>query len=203
MRHSQSILVLLAAAIGLSAALPACGGDPKPSKYSAQQVYVEDTTLGPGDVFVVRVFRQKDLTGEYAVSSEGTISFPLIGEVKVGGKTAVQVGRDIRDLLAKGYLRNPQVSVLVKAYKSKKVSVFGQVRKPSTFAFVEGMTIVEAVSAAGGFSPMAKKNAVKVTRSIKGKKTKFTVPVASIGRGTANTFYMRPGDVVFVPKRLW
>jgi polysaccharide export outer membrane protein len=188
--------------MSLAVILAGCS-DPPPSEYPTQQVYVEDTTLGAGDMFEVRVFRQDDMTGTYSVSSEGTISFPLIGEVAVAGKTPADVERELRERLAEGYLTNPQVSVLVKEYKSKKISVFGQVREPGTFAYSEGMTVVEAVAQAGGFTDLARKNAVSVTRAVGKEKTKFTVPVEDIGEGKADNFYLRPGDVVFVPRRLW
>ncbi|WP_428267996.1 polysaccharide biosynthesis/export family protein [Haliangium sp.] len=178
-------------------------GDPPPSEYPTQQVYVEDTTLGPGDVFDVRVFRQDDMSGTYSVSAEGTISFPLVGTVEVAGRTPAEVERTLRERLADGFLKNPQVSVLVKEYKSKKVSVFGEVKKPGTLLYSEGMTVVEAVAQAGGFTDLARKNAVTVTRTLAGEKTNYTVPVQDIGRGQADNFFVRPGDVVFVPRRLW
>lgn len=182
--------------------LCACG-DPPPSQYPDQEVFVEDTTIGPGDVFEVRVYKQEEMTSTYSVSAEGTISFPLIGAVDVSGKTPAQIEREIRDRLADGYLVDPQVSILVKEYRSKKISVFGQVRKPGTLPYSEGMTIVEAISQAGGFTQMARKNAVTVTRGQEEKKTRYTVPVESIGEGSADNFFMRPGDVVFVPERIW
>ncbi len=181
---------------------PGCG-NPPPSKYPAQQVFVQDTTLGAGDLFEVRVYRQDDLSGLYSVSSEGTISFPLIGSVDVAGKTPAEVEQTIRQRLADGYLNDPQVSVLVKEYRSKKVSVFGQVRKPGTLPYADGMTIVEAISQAGGFTEMARKNGVTVTRKGKEKSEKYTIPVESIGEGKAPDFFVRPGDTIFVPRRLW
>ena len=180
-----------------------CGSAPQQNTYPTRPEVVGDTTLGSGDIFEVRVFRQKDMSGQYAVSSEGTISFPLIGLVEVRGKTAAQVEEDIRRRLADGYLKHPQVSIFVKEFKSKKVSVFGQVRKPGTLGFSEGMTIVEALSKAGGFTDMARKNAVTVTRNLEGQTRKYTLPVEKIGQGRARTFYMRPGDVVFVSRRWW
>lgn len=198
MTHLHGTLLTLA----LLAAV-ACG-DPPPSEYPSQQVADGDTSLGPGDLFEVRVFRQEDLSGPYNVSSEGKISFPLIGMVQVSGRTPSQVEAEIRDRLADGYLKNPQVSVLVKEYRSKKVSVFGQVQKPGTLSFADGMTIVEAISQAGGFTDMARKNAVTVTRPGKDEKNaKYTIPVESIGQGSAENFFIRPGDVIFVPRRLW
>ena len=180
----------------------ACG-DPPPSEYPTQQVYVEDTTLGPGDLFEIRVFQQPDMTSTYSAGSHGEISFPLIGKVQVTGKTPAQLEEEIRKRLSDGFLRDPHVSVLVKEYKSKKISVFGQVRQPGTLAYSEGMNVVEAISRAGGFTAMARKNAVTVTRQEGDRKAKYTVPVESIARGKANNFYVRPGDTVFVPERLW
>lgn len=188
--------------ISLIALVIACS-DPPPSEYPSQQVYLEDTTLGPGDLFDVRVFQQEQMTGTYSASPEGTISFPLIGTVEVNGKTPAMIETEIRNRLADGYLKDPQVSVLVKEYKSKKISVFGQVRNPGTLAFTEGMTIVEAVSRAGGFTQMARKNAVTVTRPAGDEKQSFTVPVESIAKGKADQFFMRPGDTVFVPERFY
>lgn len=189
----------------IAATLAGCAScaDPPPSEYPSQQVYEEDTTLGPGDVFEVRVFQQEKMSQIYSASSEGTISFPLIGEIEISGKTPAQVETEIRDRLADGYLKDPQVSVFVKEYKSKKISVFGQVRKPGTLGFTDGMTVIEAVSQAGGFTPMARENAVTITRGEGDEKKTYTVPVESIGKGTAKQFYIRPGDVIFVPHRRW
>jgi protein involved in polysaccharide export with SLBB domain len=199
----------LLAILLLILAVPACGlfRDPPPSEYPTQEVYAEDTTLGARDVFEVRVFRHEEMSGEYSVSEEGTINFPEIGQVAVAGKTPAEIEKDIQARLADGYLVNPTVSVLVKEYKSKTVSVLGQVRKPTTISYAAGMSIVDAISQAGGFTPMARKNAVKVTRpdkrggGEKGTSTSFTVPVESIASGRAKQFFLRPGDTIFVPER--
>ncbi len=187
----------------LATLVVSCGGNPTPSNYPTQQYHVEDTTLGPGDLFEVRIYNEAEMSSDYYVSSQGTIQFPHIGTVAVSGKTPEQVEDEIGKRLADGYLVNPQVSILVKEINSRKVSVFGQVRKPGTLSFRDGMTIVEAVSQAGGFTGMAKANAVTVTRkeADAGKEVKYTVPVEAIGKGSAANFYMRPGDVIFVPER--
>lgn len=185
----------------IASVLAAACADPPPSKYPTQTIHAEDTTLGPGDIFDVRVYRQDEMSKTYSISSEGTFSFPLIGVVKGEGKTPAELERIITTRLADGFLKNPQVSVLVKERRSKKVSVFGQVRRPGTLSFLDGMTVVEAISQAGGFTGLAWKNAVTVTRVVKDKKTRYTVPVEEIGRGKADNFFIRPGDVVFVPQR--
>lgn len=178
--------------------------DPAPSAYPSQEVYIEDTRLGPQDLFEVRVFRQEKMSGTYAVSDDGTINFPEIGLVQIRGKTPAEVEQEIQTRLADGYLVNPTVSVLVKEYKSKTISVLGQVGKPSTLPYAAGMSIVDAISRAGGFTAMARKNAVAVTRTPDGDSKKmlsFTVPVESIANGKAKAFFLRPGDTVFVPER--
>lgn len=192
----------------LAVALSACGifRDPPPSNYPSQETYSEDTTLGARDVFEVRVFRHDEMSGTYSVSDGGTINFPDIGIVDVRGKTPAQIEQDIQTRLADGYLVNPSVSVLVKEYKSKTVAILGQVRKPTSIPYAAGLSIVDAISQAGGFTPMARKNAVKVTRTERAEDgtettTAYTVPVESIANGKARAFYLRPGDTVFVPER--
>lgn len=190
--------------VALTLALAAACGSPPPSDYPTQAVHIEDTTLGPGDVFEVRVYQQEEMSSTYSASTEGTISFPLIGDVTITGKTPAQLESELRKRLAEGYLKNPQVSVFVKEYKSKKIAVLGEVREPGTLSFTDGMTIMEAISQAGGFTGMARKNSVTVTRvEPKQKKQRYTVPVEDIGKGQARNFFVRPGDVVFVPERLF
>jgi len=195
-------------ALLLLAALAACS-DPPPSKYPTQQVSLEDTKLGPRDLFEVRVFQQPDLSGQFEVSPECTVTYPLIGEVHVCGLSAPQIEKKIKDGLTDGYLKDPQVSVVIKEFRSKTLSVFGQVKKPGTLPYAGGMTVVEAISQAGGFNEMARKNAVTVTRAEmdpstkKSSKRSYTVPVDSIGEGKAANFFVRPGDVVFVPRRIF
>jgi len=160
--------------------------------------------VGPGDLFEVRVFGQQDLSGTYQVAGDGTINFPLIGTVAVQGQTPPEIEREIQTRLADGYLKNPSVSVKVTEYRSKRVSVFGQVKQPGTFPFSDNMSIVEAISRAGGFTAMAKKNSVRVTRRLAtGKTERILVAVEDIGQGKAPNFLLRPGDVVFVPERIF
>jgi polysaccharide export outer membrane protein len=163
----------------------------------------EDAALGPGDVFDVRVFGEPDLSGTYQVANDGTIDYPLIGKVHVAGKLPNVVAAELKKRLADGYLKNPQVDVFVKETNSKKVNVIGQVKSPGTFTYVDNMSIVEAITRAGGFTAMAKKNSVRVTRSHDGKTETIVVAVEDIGQGKAPNFLLRPGDVVFVGERVF
>jgi polysaccharide export outer membrane protein len=179
--------------------LAACS-DPPPSVYPTQVVYQEDSTAAATDLLEIRVAKQDQLSGDYEIEANGTFSFPYVGTVQGDGKTPEQIETEIHDKLADGYLRNPQVVVRIKERRSKKVSVFGEVRKGSIIPFADGMTIIEAISEAGGFTSRAWENAVKVTRKSDGKVAEYTVPVQSIANGSAPPFYMRPGDAVYVPK---
>ncbi|MFH2009960.1 MAG: polysaccharide biosynthesis/export family protein [bacterium] len=161
-----------------------------------------DTTVGPGDVLEVRVYGEKDLTGLYRIEGDGTVVLPLIGKLKVGGKTPPDIGRRIARKLRKGYLRNPQVTVFVKEYNSKKITVYGQVKKPGTLRYSDNMTIVQAISEAGGFTDLADRDSTIVTRTQDGRPHRIRVRVKSIGQGREQNFVVRPGDVIWVPERL-
>jgi polysaccharide export outer membrane protein len=161
-----------------------------------------DAKLGVGDVFEVKVAGEPDLTGTFQVTDDGTFNFPLIGRVTAQGKRAIEIEADIQSRLADGYLKHPFVQVRVTEFNSRKVSVLGEVKSPGTFAYTQNMSIIEAVTKAGGFTPMARKNAVRVTRTVEGKQVRFIVAVEDISQGKAPVFYLHPGDVVNVPQRL-
>ncbi len=180
-------------------ALTACA-DPKPSQYPTQIAYVEDTTAGQSDLLEIRVSKLEHYSGDFEIGENGAISFPYIGAVESAGRTPAQIESEIQTRLADGYLKNPQVVVRIKERRSKKISVFGEVKKSTIVPFAEGMTINEAISQADGFSPRAWKNAVKVTRKSPNGAHEFTVPVELIATGQAPAFYMRPGDSIYVPK---
>lgn len=168
------------------------------------QSTADDTTLGSGDVFEVRVFGEKDMTGDYQVASDGTILFPFLGSLQVGGKETADVAADIsRGLVEGGYLKQPQVSVFLKQSNSKRVSVLGAVAKPGTLPIVPGMTVVIAVSQVGGFTALADKDSTVITRRIKGKLERYRIEVSRVTRGDAEDFPLRPGDIVFVPERVF
>lgn len=190
------------ATLGMAVVLVVGCGDRPTAPYPTSTPPSEaDTALGPGDVFQVRVYGEEDLSGSYQVAGDGTINFPLIGAVTVAGLTPTEVQVELQRRLADGYLKNPQVSVLLTESRSKKVSVLGQVKSPGTFPYTDQMTIIEAITKAGGFTPIAKKNSVRVTRTTHGKQARIVVAVEDISQGKAPNFVLHPGDVVFVPER--
>jgi polysaccharide export outer membrane protein len=162
-----------------------------------------DTTFGVGDSFEVRVFGEPDLTGTHKVGSEGNITFPLVGVVHVAGLGPQDVAKLLAEKLRNGILRDPQVTVLTKEQTSKKVYIIGQVSAPGTFMYTPSMSVVEAITVAGGFTPVAAKNSTTITRTSDGKKVVIRAPVADIGEGKARNVYLRPGDIISVPERIF
>jgi polysaccharide export outer membrane protein len=159
--------------------------------------------LGAGDIFEVRVFQEPELSGIFQVGPQGDIIFPLCRRVVLGGLTANAAAEALRACLAEGFLRNPQVSVLVKEYNSKKVFVFGEVQKPGTFLFEDGMSVVQALTLAGGFTRNAAQNSTSVTRHVNGQEVKVKVNVQDIALGKAPNFLLEPGDIVYVPESMF
>ena len=160
--------------------------------------------LGPGDVVEIRVYRENDLNGVYRVGSDGTIDFPLIGKVQLVHKRPEDVQQEVRARLGEGYLVDPQVVVFVRERNSQKVHVMGEVNRAGTFPYEDGMSVIQAITNAGGFTKLASKNGVTVTRILAegGSKT-FRVPVGDIGTGRAGNFRLNPGDIVSVPEALF
>lgn len=159
--------------------------------------------LGTGDVVEIRVFREPELGGTYRLGPEGKIDFPFIGVVELSGKTEAEVSREIQKRLADGYLQDPQVTVFVREFNSRKVHVLGQVTKPGTFGYDAGMTIIQAITNAGGFTRLASPNNVRVTREQKGAEKNFVVRVGDIREGTRQNFLLLPGDIIYVPQSVF
>lgn len=158
------------------------------------------SSLGSGDLLEVRVYQENDLSGAFRVSPEGLIDYPLCGKVSVLNMTSSQAADAIIQCLKNGFLKNPQVTVLVREYTSKKIFVLGEISKPGTFPYEENMSIIQAVTLAGGFTKLAQKNGTSVTRLVSGQETRVRVPVADIEQGREKNFQLQPGDIVFVPE---
>lgn len=173
---------------------------PNPPQFIDHSTIGASTTLGPGDIFEVKVYGEPDLSGIFRVSSDGYVNFPLIGKIKVEGLPAIKVEEIIISKLKDGYLKDPQVSVFIKEYNSKKIFVFGEVQKPGTFIYEDNMTIIQAITLAGGFTKLADKNKVSVTRIENNEEKRIYLPVEDIGKGKEKNFFLKPGDIIFVPE---
>lgn len=197
----RALVVLIA--VGLVTGLAACRYPSTLDGVKSELLLVPDggvNTLAANDLLEVRVYQEVDLSGVYRVDPDGHIDFPLCGKVRVGGLTASGAADAITTCLKNGFVRRPQVSALVKEFNSKKVFVFGEVSKPGAFSYEEGMTIIHAISQAGGLNRSAAKNSVNVTRVMDGKEVKLPVKVEDIVIGREKNFLLVPGDIIFVPE---
>ncbi len=194
--------LLLVAALSLAAGCrhASAAADDAASLPAAAIAPVAANTLGTGDVFEVRVFQEPDLSGIFRLASDGTIDFPLCGRVQLSGLSSTDAADRLAGCLAQGYLRHPNVSVFVREYNSKKVFVFGEVQKPGTFQYEDGMNVIQAITLAGGFGQLAARNSTSVARLVDGNERRIKIAVEDIGLGRADNFALRPGDIIYVPK---
>lgn len=177
------------------------------SQTSAETVEEEEDHLsfiGAGDKINIQVYNEKELSGVYQVSPEGYINFPFIGEIKVDGLNIFTLATKISSKLKEGYLKEPNVTVLVEEFVSKRIFVLGQVKKAGSFPIRRRMSVIEAISLAGGFTNLADLSNVVVTRKgSDGREKRFVVDIKSIVNGAKENFYLDAGDIVFVGERFF
>jgi protein involved in polysaccharide export with SLBB domain len=184
---------ILAAALSALVILSACG--------SVQHV-VDDSTaalplsssyrLAPGDKLKVNIFNEPDLSGEYQVSDDGRIAFPLIGELRAAGSSAEEFRQHLIDALRNGFVRNPRVTVEIANYRP--INVVGEVRNAGQFTYRPGISVKDAIAMAGGYTYRANTGTVYVTRSAGGEQI-------SIDLKSKDGATVMPGDNIRVPER--
>jgi polysaccharide export outer membrane protein len=147
--------------------------------------------LGSGDHVRITVFGQDQMTGEYTVDGTGNLAFPLIGQIRAGGLTADQLSHAVEAKLEPDYLKNPHVSTEVLTYRP--FYIVGEVKSPGSYPYVSGMTMLNAVALAGGYTYRAREDSFYVTRNGgEGAKEKIGA--------TPNTPVL-PGDIITVRER--
>jgi polysaccharide export outer membrane protein len=186
--------------------MPSCLRDDPPVNYPTGVVQIDQSKLplGPNDKLnLVVYYGSRSINAQYILDAGGTMSVQFIGNVHAGGRTVEDIRAEIQQRLADGYLNSPIVSLTLVELNSLTLSVSGMVLKTGNIKFVPGMTITEVIAQSGGFSPMARKNMVKVTRRVGELKQTYNLPVEKIAEGDRPNFQMLPGDAVFVPERTW
>ncbi len=168
-----------------------------------------DYLLQPQDMLKVQVYQEDDINrqGEVSISQEFSINLPLIGTISLKGKTARQAEAMIRDLYNKDYLVNPQVSVQVTKYAERSVNIFGAVNSAGRKQFPpeRGLTILDAISLAGGHSRLANLKNVKLTRNRPegGEPETVTINVEELMKGGGkDQIQLQPDDVIYVGERM-
>lgn len=177
------IATLSACAAG-APAIPLSSADPLPA--------TTEYRLGPGDKLRVSVFNREELTGEFTVGTQGRISYPLVGEVAVAGRTVQQFTAELTEQLRNGYVRDPIVSVEIAEYRP--FYILGEVNRPGAYPYSPGMTVMGAVATAGGFTYRANSRRVFVQRP--GDTGEESYPLTS-------ATLVQPGETVRIPERLF
>ena len=166
----------------------------------------QDYVLQPSDLIKVQIFQEPDLERDVRLSRENTVALPLIGTVDLKGKTVRQVEELIRGLYARDFLVNPQVNIIVKEYSARTVTVLGAVNKAGVVSFPleHPLTLLDAIAQAGGFSRLANRGQLKLTRKLPDGKTETRVIDADhiIEGVTKDPIQLQKDDMIYIPERL-
>jgi polysaccharide export outer membrane protein len=160
----------------------------------------------PSDILSVQVYQQQDLNKQARVEADGTISLHLIGRINVEGLTVSEAREKVTELYDRDYLVNPQIDLQVTQFNLDEIQILGQINKPGSIAIPpdEDLTLVQAISRAGGFTRLARKGSVKIRRVMEDGETKVFAINASdlISDPDSQDFVLQDGDIIFVDERL-
>jgi polysaccharide biosynthesis/export protein VpsN len=199
-RFGSVLLVLLITTAGA----PGCGPKVDNSRIKLPTP-IESTTLGRGDLFTLEVVGEKDLPKDYQVASDGTVDFPYVHRIEVEGMEPQEIALTVRQrLIDQQILFDPSVIVAVKEYNSKRVTVLGQVGKAGSFPLTSGMTLVQAISDAGGLNAIANGGRVNLTRKDKQRAaTTVVLSFDAITEGRSPDIPLQAGDQIYVNERIF
>ena len=175
---------------------------PATSAASASSSYV----LSANDAVQIDVFQEDDLRTSAVISKDGTINFPLLNSVKIGGLTQAQARDLITDKLRADFLVNPQVSFAVIRFASKRFTVLGQVNRPGTFELPaqESIDLLEAVAMAGGYTRIAEPGKITVKRRVGDKEEIHNVNAKRMAKNAGSErFTIEPGDTITVGESIF
>ena len=164
----------------------------------AQEKEKSEYRISVNDVLEISVYEEPDLKKTVRVAADGTISYPLLGNILVRGFTAKEVEDKITDMLMQDYLVNPSVSVFIKAYS--KISVLGQVRNPGSYELKTGLTVLDAIALSGSFTDQANAGDVRLVRTKGDEKVTINIDANEIIQtgSREKDIALEPGDVVIV-----
>lgn len=151
---------------------------------------LQDYRLGPGDVVRIAVFGEERLSGQFQVGATGAIAYPLVGDVPAQGKTIPEFVSSLTQVLQEGYMREPRITVEVVTYRP--FYLMGEIGSPGTYPYTPGMTVINAIAAAGGFTYRATTRRVFIKHSDEPSEREYRL---------TGTTLVRPGDTVRIPER--
>jgi len=168
---------------------------------TAQERIAQEYRIGPKDLLEISVFGADELSRTVRVSEDGKVSLPLLGEVIVDGLTKSELEKKLAGLLGEKYVQNPQVTVFIKEYQSKRVSVLGAVEKPGPYQLLGRQTLMQIISEAGGLTRDAGSDIIIIRQLPDGASTSLRISIDDLflkGDATLNV-PLEPGDIVNVP----
>ncbi|MGH8729275.1 MAG: polysaccharide export protein EpsE [Burkholderiales bacterium] len=176
---------------------------PTPTPNTAAPTSSNEYPLGPGDTLKITVYNNPDLTTEAQISESGTINFPLLGDIKIGGLSKVEAEKMIaRELVKKKYLNTAQVNLLVTTYRATQASVLGEVKAPGKYTIFPSSTITDLLAQAGGITPEGSRVVTLVQQTPDGKQVSKEInldAVLSSGEIGSNLM-VKNNDIVYVTK---
>ena len=198
--------ICLALFLALTSSRTSAADKPSAPSSGAPPAVQADYILQPYDLVQIVVFQEPDLGRDVRLSQESTINLPLIGTVDLTGKTVRTAQETIRRLYDRDYLVNPQVNITVKEYAKQEVNVLGSVNTPGAVSIPpeQPLKLLDAITRAGGFTRLADRKRIKLTRLTSDGKTSTSVINADdiIQSNTADSWVLSKGDVIYVPERI-
>jgi polysaccharide biosynthesis/export protein len=180
------------------------GADNAPAEGDAKSVTPATTDpsyiIGAEDVLDINVWKEPDMTRIVPVRPDGKISLPLINDVQAAGSTPQQLADAVKEKLRK-FLTEPQVTVIVTQINSQRVYVMGEVLRAGAFPLIPGMTVLQALANAGGFTTFANVKKIHVLRTVNGKRSELPFNYREVLNGGSEdqNIKLEPGDTVVVP----
>lgn len=177
-------------------AVPAIASDTTKKSATADPNYV----IGPQDILDISVWKEPDVSRVVPVRPDGKISLPLLNDVQAAGLTPGQLAAQVTVNLKK-YVTNPQVTVIVTTINSQRVYILGEVTRPGAFPLLPGMSVLQALSSAGGFTQFAKVKSIFVRRLEEGKEIKYPFNYKDVisGKKPEQDILLKAGDTIVVP----
>ncbi|MFQ6082947.1 MAG: SLBB domain-containing protein [Candidatus Aminicenantia bacterium] len=167
----------------------------------SQEEFISEYQIGPKDLLEINVFELKELNTTVRVSEDGSITLPLLGEIQVTGLTKTQLEKKLCELLEEKYLNDAQVTIFIKEYQSKRVSVLGAVKTPGTYELVGRKTLLQIISQAGGLTNDAG-DKIFVLRQYRNGETaslKIEVDELILNGNPKFNIPLQPGDIINIP----
>lgn len=174
-----------------------------PCYFWGQERYKANYKIGAKDLLEISVFGLDDMNKTVRVSEDGKITLPLLGEIEVEGLTKTELEKKLSQLLEEKYLQNPQVTVFIKEYQSKRVSVLGAVGKPGPYELLGRQTLLQLISEAGGLNEDAGDDIIVIRQFQDGTNTSLKISIDDLFlKGDARlNIPLEPNDIVNIPAK--